>query len=69
MAIKAANRVGRRAPLNLRTTDDLRAKLEESASALGRNLTHEVERRLELSYEWERAHGTVDAYSKKIKAG
>src|SRR4051812_46943885 len=68
MAVKTANRIGRRAPLSLRTTDELRSKLEQSASESGRNLTLEVERRLELSYEWERAFGDVQSLISKTKA-
>src|SRR5215211_5888252 len=68
MAVKAANRIGRRAPLSLRTTDDLRAKLEASASESVRNLTLEIERRLELSYEWERKWKDAQAMLAEHKA-
>ncbi len=51
MALRTTNRTSRRAPLNLRTTDELRAKLENSAQAAGRNLTQETELRLERSFE------------------
>ncbi len=55
MAPRLANRTSRRAPLNLRTTEELRTKLEEAAKKEGRNLTQEIERRIEQSFEWERA--------------
>lgn len=44
-------RVGKRYPLNLRTTFDIRAKLESAAVASGRSLAQEVEYRLERSFE------------------
>lgn len=50
MPSKAANRIGRRAPLSLRTTEDLREKLEKAASVSGRSLTAELEHRLERSF-------------------
>lgn len=50
MAIKAADRPGRRAQMNVRTTAALRDKLEASAALKGANLTHEVESRLERSF-------------------
>jgi hypothetical protein len=53
MAPKAGNRTSRLAPLNLRTTEEMRAKLEEAAAAAGRNLTQEVEFRLNRDLSWE----------------
>src|SRR5688572_8692334 len=55
MAIKAANRIGRRNPLNLRATDELREKLEAAASASGRSLTQELEARLLQTFKHEDA--------------
>ncbi len=40
---------GKRHPLNMRTTKDIREKLEDSASRTGRSLVQEVEVRLEHS--------------------
>lgn len=53
MTRKPAVRIGRRAPLGLRTTDELRTKLDEAASNSGRSLSQEVELRLERSFETE----------------
>src|SRR4051812_43730635 len=41
---------GKRVPLNMKTTEEIRAKLEEAAAASGRSLTAEVEYRLEQSF-------------------
>lgn len=51
MAIKAADRIGKLHPLNVRTTKDLRQKLEAAASQSGRSLTAELEYRLERSFD------------------
>jgi hypothetical protein len=40
---------GKRSPLNMRTTKDLREKLEKAAGQSGRSLVQEVEARLEQS--------------------
>jgi TraY domain len=40
---------GKRSPLNMRTTKDLREKLEKAAGKSGRSLVQEVEARLEQS--------------------
>ena len=40
----------RRHPLNVRTTKDIREKLEAAARASGRSLTQELEHRLEQSF-------------------
>lgn len=45
------------APLNMRTTPDLRQQLEEAADASGRSLTQEVERRLRTSFLFEQVRG------------
>jgi len=41
---------GKRVPLNMRTTKEVRQKLEEAAAASGRSLTQEVENRIERSF-------------------
>ena len=41
---------GKRHPLSMRTTRALRARLEAAAEASGRSLAHEVEHRLEKSF-------------------
>ncbi len=45
---------GKRVALNMKTTAPVRARLEQAAAESGRSLTHEVEQRLEQSFEWER---------------
>ena len=44
---------GKRYPLNMRTTKELRGKIEEAAMASGRSLVQEVEFRLEQSFRRE----------------
>jgi hypothetical protein len=53
MALKAADRVGRRHPISFRTTEELREGLEHAASTAGRSLTQEIEYRLEQSLREE----------------
>jgi hypothetical protein len=48
---------GRRFPVSLRVTEDLRDRLGAAASADGRSLAQEVEVRLELSLNNDRAFG------------
>lgn len=43
---------GKRWPLNMRTTRELRDRLEQAATASGRSLAQEVEMRLEKSF-WQ----------------
>ena len=40
-------------PLNMRTTPEIRARLERAASESGRSLVKEVEKRIERSFEIE----------------
>lgn len=42
---------GKLQPLNMRTTAEIRGRLEEAAALSGRSLTQEVERRLEQSFD------------------
>lgn len=51
MAIKAADRENKRAPLNMRTTAKLRDALAQEASKSDRSLAQEVEARLERSFQ------------------
>jgi hypothetical protein len=48
---------GKRYPLNMRTTKELRDKIEEAAMASGRSLVQEVEFRLEKSFQEDDAYG------------
>src|SRR5215213_2331394 len=57
---KASERVGKRYPLNIRTTKEIRDWLEEAASRNGRSLTAELESLVERSFEWQRAFKDVD---------
>lgn len=50
MAIKAAEREGKRSTLSVRLTPEGRARLDKAASASGRSLAQEVEMRLENSF-------------------
>jgi hypothetical protein len=45
--------VGKRVPLNMRTTAVCRDMLEAAASASGRSLAQEVEYRLQMSFDQE----------------
>lgn len=59
---KAAPRsVPRRAPLNMKTTPELRERLESAAEKSGRALTHEVEHRIEKSFAFDEFLGGPDA--------
>lgn len=51
MARKRAE--GKRYPLNMRTTKEMREKLERAAAKSGRSLVGEVEYRLERSFDRE----------------
>ena len=44
---------GKKIPLNMRTTQEIRDKLESAAKQSGRSLTHEVEYRVEQSFRQE----------------
>lgn len=53
MPRKAVDTEVRLQSLNLKTTQELRTRLENAASASGRALTHEVEARLNRSFEYD----------------
>lgn len=48
---RKAQQRGKLQPLNMRTTADIRGRLEQAAALSGRSLTQEVERRLEQSFD------------------
>jgi hypothetical protein len=48
---------GKRVPLNMRTTQEIRERLEQAAADSGRSLVQEVEARLERSFQEEDALG------------
>jgi hypothetical protein len=51
MSRKLGDDEGKKFALNMRTTQELRAKLEAAAAASGRSMAHEAERRLEKSLD------------------
>lgn len=53
----------RSSPLNMKTTKGLRARLEASAAASGRALTHEAEHRIEQALDFDREFNSLDAAS------
>ena len=53
--------------MSFRATSELRAQLEDAASKAGHSLTREIERRLELSFQWERAFKDIDAMRAEMK--
>src|SRR5215207_1706061 len=67
MPPRAADREGVRHPTSFRVTTELKDKLEDAASKLGRSLSQEIEQRLELSFVWEQAHRDVQTLLAKAK--
>lgn len=57
------------APLNMRTSPELRAKIEEAADANGRSLTQEVERRLFSSFTLDQYVGRMHIQSLTLMLG
>jgi hypothetical protein len=51
----------------MKTTETVRAKLEEAAAASGRSLTAETEHRLAMSFEWDEAWGDVQKLRAEFK--
>src|SRR5215467_13335325 len=51
---------GKRYPLNMRTTKELRDKIEEAAMASGRSLVQEVEFRLERSFRQQEIEKEIE---------
>ena len=62
MPRKAVDSEVRLRSLNLKTTEDLRARLERAAADSGRALTHEVEARLARSFRDEELFVDVQTY-------
>jgi Arc-like DNA binding domain len=62
---------GKRYPLNMRTTKELRDKIEEAAMASGRSLVQEVEFRLERSFRQQEIEReikkTLDAQGRELR--
>ncbi len=52
---------GKRVPLNMRTTTEMRARIEQAAADSGRSLVQEVEHRVEQSFEKERRETEIAA--------
>lgn len=59
---------GKRYPLNMRTTLEIRNKLAEAAEASGRSLAQEVERRLERSFEYDDLNERLLTLERKKRA-
>jgi TraY domain len=59
MPRKAVEGAGKRVPLNMKTTEAIRARLEAAAAASGRSLTHEVEYRVERSFDHDEMVSSV----------
>jgi uncharacterized protein (DUF1778 family) len=64
---------GKRYPLNMRTTKEMREKLERAARKSGRSLVGEVEYRLERSFDREEVvklqAEVIEAWLKTVKEG
>src|SRR5262245_52941263 len=58
---------GKRYPLNMRTTKELRDKIEEAASTSGRSLVQEVEFRLEESFWQQEIEKETDTVGLKVR--
>jgi Arc-like DNA binding domain len=53
---------GKRYPLNMRTTKEMREKLERAATESGRSMVQEVEFRLERSFDREEISRRLDSF-------
>jgi predicted HicB family RNase H-like nuclease len=58
---------GKRYPLNMRTTKELRDKIEEAAMASGRSLVQEVEFRLETSFQQQEIEKETDTVKLQVR--
>jgi predicted HicB family RNase H-like nuclease len=58
---------GKRHPLNMRTTKELRDKIELAAMASGRSLVQEVEFRLERSFQEEEIEKLTDTVKLQVR--
>ena len=52
---------GKRQNYTFRLHDETRERLVEAAAAANRTLSEEIERRVERSFEWERAYGEIES--------
>jgi hypothetical protein len=58
---------GKRYPLNMRTTKEMREKLERAAAQSGRSLVQEVEHRLERSFDREEISTKVSRHLNRFE--
>src|SRR5262249_14589966 len=58
---------GKRYPLNMRTTKELRDKIEEAAMVSGRSLVQEVEFRLERLFQQEEIEKSTDTVTLQVR--
>jgi predicted HicB family RNase H-like nuclease len=58
---------GKRYPLNMRTTKELRDKIDWAATASGRSLVQEVEFRLERSFQEEEIEKSTDTVMLQVR--
>src|SRR5262249_30571341 len=58
---------GKRYPLNMRTTKEIREKLERAATQSGRSLVQEVEHRLQKSFDHEETSASVSRQFSALK--
>jgi hypothetical protein len=58
---------GKRFPLNMRTTKEIREKLERAAAQSGRSLVQEVEHRLQKSFDHEETSASVSRQFSALK--
>jgi predicted HicB family RNase H-like nuclease len=58
---------GKRYPLNMRTTKELRDKVDGAAMASGRSLVQEVEFRLERSFDLEQREAEIVRLSERLR--
>lgn len=63
---RKAKPAGKRYPLNMRTTRELREQVEAAAHTSGRSLVQEVEHRLEHSFAIERQEKALDASMRTV---
>jgi hypothetical protein len=59
----------KRFPLSLRTTKQLREKLEAAAADSGRSLAQEIELRLEMSFDRQAVEEALKAWISAAKQG
>lgn len=52
--------IAKRHPLSMRTTIDIKRRLERSAAASGRSIAQEVENRIERSFVYDEAFGSPE---------